>query len=281
MGVLEVWGRKTLTKTLLYGCLIGGGLIVAFPLLWMVVGSFRPTDELLTMPPILIPRVFTLDNYRIALERLPLIRYVWNSSLVAGVQVGAVLLTSSFAGHIFSKYNFKGKNLIFLFLISTIMIPFYSFVISLFQFISRLGWVNTYQGIFGPWCVEPFGIFLMRQFMQEIPRELIDSAKIDGASEGRIYFQIVLPLSKPALGVLGIFVFLWSWNSFFWPLIVITKSKMFTLPVGIATLVSNMTYYPEIGPQFAMGVVAIVPVTIIYLLFHKTFTKGIALTGLK
>ena len=261
--------------------LLGGGLIVTLPLVWMVVGSFRPVAELLRVPPIIFPRSFTLANYVKLLGKLPIVRFFINSIIVTSVQLVSVLLTSSFAGHIFSKYEFKGKNFIFLFLISTLMLPFYAYVIPLFLLVSKIGWGNTYQGIFGPWLVLPFGIFLMRQFMREIPLELVDSAKIDGASEGRIYFQIILPLSKPALGALGIFVFMWSWNDFFWPLVIVTKMDMFTLPVGIATFVAPLTFFPEVGSQFAIGTIMVLPLVVMYLLFHKTFTRGVALTGIK
>lgn len=281
MAVLKRPKKRIWSDRLFVICLMAGGVVVAFPLFWMFLGSFRPLSALLQIPPIIFPRSLTLENYATAWERIPLMRSFLNSSIISIVQVTVVLLTSSFAGHIFSKYTFKGKNLMFLLIMVTLMVPFYAYVISLFLLISDLGWGNTYQGIFGPWLVDAFGIFLMRQFMHEIPRELIDASKIDGASEGKIYFQVVLPLCKPALGVLGIFIFMWSWNSFFWPLVVIRESAMYTLPVAIATFVSSWTRYPEVGAEFATASIMVVPLIVVYLLFHKSFTRSFALSGLK
>jgi len=281
MGILSAQRNRVLTRILLYACLIGGGIAVAFPLIWFFLGSFQPVSKVIQVRPLILPRAFTLENYAKALERLSIFRLLINSSIVSIQWVVISLLVCSFAGHIFSKYRFIGKELIFLSLISGFVIPFYSYLIPLFLLVRDLGWINTYHGIFGPWCVDAFGIFLMRQFMHEIPQEIIESAKIDGASEGRIFFQIVLPLSKPALGVLGIFTFMWSWNSLFWPLIVITSSKMFTLALGIAIYVSNITNYPQLGPTFATGTIMMLPVIIVYLLFHKSFTKSVVFTGLK
>lgn len=281
MGILSIRRKRVLTTALLYVCLIGGGVTVAFPLLWMFLGSFQPVAQVIQVQPFILPQSFTFENYTLAIERLSMYRLIVNSSIVSAAWVAINLFVCSFAGHIFSKYRFIGKEIIFVFMISGFIVPFYSYIIPLFLLVRDLGWINTYYGIFGPWCVDAFGIFLMRQFMHGIPKEMVESAKIDGASEGRVFFQIVLPLSKPALGVLGIFTFMWSWNSLFWPLIVITKSEMFTLPVGIATFVSNITYFPQLGLTFATGTVMLLPIVIVYLLLHQTFTRSVALTGLK
>lgn len=272
---------ELIKKIVVHTSLLVGGIIVASPLIWMFLSSVRPMSEFMKEIVSLRLHTLTLENYIKIYARMPVGKFMINSTIVTIVPVVIILFTSSFVGYIFAKHEFKGKNILFLAVIGTMMVPFYAYVISLYQLVINLGWGNTYYGIFGPWVVDAFGIFLMKQVMEGIPNELIESAKIDGASEGWIYFRIMLPLSKTGLGALVIFYFLWHWNSLFWPLIIITERKMFTMSVGIASLMGMAERYPETTQQFALAALAILPVIVVFLAGQKTFTRSDVLTGLK
>ena len=190
-----------------------------------------------------------------------------------------VLLTSSMAGYVFARLPFPGRDALFWLVLSLMMIPFTVSIIPLYGLMARLGWLNTYWALILPVACEPFGIFLMRQFMHSIPGDLLDAARIDGAGEFGIFFRVVLPLSTAALGALAIFVFLAQWDSFLWPLIVIDEPSRYTLPLGLAQFRGR--FGTDVGGTAAGAMAAVLPVLLVYALAQKQFVEGIAFTGMK
>jgi alpha-1,4-digalacturonate transport system permease protein len=222
---------------------------------------------------------FNLENYITGASRFNFGRYLLNSVVVTLFATLLTLLVNSMAAFALSKYKFKGRQTIFLVMISTLMVPLSVVLVPIFLVVTRVGWNNNLLGIIVPVAATPTGVFLLRQYMLTIPNELMDSARIDGASEWRIYSQIILPLAKPALAVLTIFSVMWRWNDFLWPLIVISRSELFTLQVGLAS------FQGELNVQWnlilAMTVLTLLPITIVFALLQRHITTGIATTGLK
>ncbi|MBA3779637.1 MAG: carbohydrate ABC transporter permease [Chloroflexi bacterium] len=246
----------------------------------MVLGSFKPAPEFLRIPPTWIPEAPTLDNYRRLFEVLDFPRFFFNSAVVAVAVTGGNLVFCSMVGYALAKLKFVGRNQLFLLVLATLMIPGSVTVIPLYILMSMLGLTNSFGGLILPFLATAFGVFLMRQFMLGIPDELLEAARIDGASEVRIFFQVVMPLATPALATLGILTFLGSWNSFFWPLIVASEDEMFTLPVALATFATG-AYQADHGLLMAGSLVIVLPVLIVFILLQRLFTEGIATTGIK
>jgi len=222
---------------------------------------------------------FNLDNYIEGVDSFNFGKYLWNSILVTVFSTILTLLVNSMAAFALSKYKFRGRQTIFLTMVSTLMVPLSVVLVPIFLVITKIGWNNNLLGIIVPVAATPTGVFLLRQYMVTIPDELMDSARIDGASEWRIYAQIILPLTKPALAVLTIFSVMWRWNDFLWPLIVLSRSELFTLQVGLAS------FQGELNVQWnlilAMTVLTLLPISIIFAVLQRNITTGIATTGLK
>ena len=222
---------------------------------------------------------FGLDNYIEGVESFSFGRYLWNSIIVTFFATLLTLLVNSMAAFALSKYKFRGRQTIFMVMISTLMVPLSVVLVPVFLVITNVGWNNNLLGIIVPGAATPTGVFLLRQYMLTIPDELLDAARIDGASEWRIYSQIILPLAKPALAVLTIFSVMWRWNDFLWPLIVLSRSEYFTLQVGLAS------FQGELNVQWnlilAMTVLTLLPITVVFSFLQKNITTGIATTGMK
>ncbi len=222
---------------------------------------------------------FQWNNYTDPLEKFDFLSYLRNSLVVTIVATIITLLINSMAAYALSKYEFKGKNAIFVLIISTLLIPISVILIPVFIVITRIGWNNNLLGVIIPGAATPTGVFLLRQYMLTIPDELIEAARMDGASEFRIYWQVVLPLAKPALAVLTIFSVMWRWNDFLWPLIVLTQSEVFTLQVGLNS------FQGELNVQWhyilAMTVLTLLPISLVFAFLQKSITTGIATTGMK
>ncbi len=222
---------------------------------------------------------FGLDNFIEGIESFNFARYLWNSVVVTVVATVITLLVNSMAAFALSKYQFKGRQTIFLIMISTLMIPLSVVLVPVFLVITKVGWNNNLLGVIIPGAATPTGMFLLRQYMLTIPDELIDAARIDGASEWRIYAQIILPLARPALAVLTIFSVMWRWNDFLWPLIVLSRNELFTLQVGLNS------FQGELNVQWhlilAMTVLTLLPITVVFAFLQKNITTGIATTGFK
>ncbi|RYB88671.1 carbohydrate ABC transporter permease [Nocardioides glacieisoli] len=262
-----------------YLLLTVGALTMLTPLIWMVLASFKTLPEILAFPPTLLPEQVNLDNYHAVFETADFVRYFFNSVVIAAISVVSVLLTSSMAGYAFAKFSFPGRDALFVVVLATLMIPFQVRVIPLYVLASDLSLLNTYAGMVLPTLVDAFGIFLMRQYMMSIPSELIESARVDGAGELRIFVSIVLPLAKPALSALTIFTLVMSWESFLWPLLVASTPDMYTLPLGLAQFAGRFLNRTDL--QMAAATMTVVPLLIVFLLMQKRFIEGMATTGMK
>ncbi|MEO6142734.1 MAG: carbohydrate ABC transporter permease [Dermatophilaceae bacterium] len=281
MTVLTSKTRKsTSSKWWLYAALTVGFVAVITPFVWMILGSFKGEGELRQVPPTWWPESPTLDNYRTLLSKESFPRYFLNSTVVAvSVTVGNVIFCSM-VGYALAKLTFKGKKLVFGLVMGTLLLPGMVTFVPLFVLVANLGLVDSYPGLILPFLVTPFGVFLMRQFIVGLPDDLLDAGRVDGASELRIFRQIILPLCGPALGTLGILTFLGSWNSFLWPLVVAQTQDYYTLPVALALFAvgQNVTKY---GLLMAGATVVVLPIVVVFLILQRRFIEGIATTGIK
>jgi multiple sugar transport system permease protein len=260
---------------------LGLGLIaVVSPFAWMALSSVKPENEIRRVPPTWWPQTPTLENFRELFDRLDFPQFFTNSTLVAVAVTLGNLVFCSMLGYVLAKSDFAGKKLLFRVVLGTLMIPGMVTLVPLFVLVANLGLVNTYLGLILPFLAAPFGVFLMRQFFLGIPDELIDAARVDGASEARIFVQVVMPLAKPALATLAILTFLGSWNNFLWPLVVATSEDKYTLPVALA-LYSTGQNQINFGLLLAGAVVVVVPVLVVFLLLQRFFVQGVAMTGIK
>ncbi|NUU16356.1 carbohydrate ABC transporter permease [Cellulomonas humilata] len=264
----------------LYVVLGIGLVLVVTPFVWMLLGSFMTEGELRANPPTWWPANPSLDNFRELFARLDFPQFFTNSIVVAVTVTLGNLVFCSMLGYAFAKIDFWGRTWLFRLVLATLMVPGMVTLVPLFVLVSNLGMVNTYFGLILPFLAGPFGVFLMRQFMQGVPDELIDAARVDGAGEFRIFARVVMPLCKPALATLAILTFLGSWNSFLWPLVVASTEDMYTLPValGLYAVGQNSTDY---GLLLAGAMVIVVPILIVFFALQKHFVQGLATTGLK
>lgn len=259
------------------------GIIIAAPLVWMISSSFKPLHEIYAYPPTLIPENFTTANYTRVFTDWLFTTWYGNSLAVAIISTIAVLFFTSLAGYGFAKYRFKGDRVLFILLLGSTMIPFQLVLVPLFILMSRLGWANSYASLIVPFMAPAVGIFLMRQFIMSIPSELLEAARIDGASEFGIYWRVVLPLARPALAAQAILTFLGSWNSFLWPLAVLHTQDAMTLPVGMASMIGGVTAgsEPPIGASMAAATLVTVPVIIIFISVQKQYIAGLTAASVK
>jgi len=270
-------GKLKRTNSVVYVLLALGGIIMIFPFVWMIATSFKQPWDVYNLS--IIPPEVTFNNYIRLLEGSNFPRWFFNSFVVGTLVTFSVLFFDSLVGYTLCKFNFKGKNIIFILILSTLMIPTEMLVIPWYIMSNKLGWVNTYWGIMFPGIMTGFGTFLMRQFFQGVPDELLDAARIDGLNEFQIWWKVAMPLVKPAISALAIFTFLGNWNAFLWPLIVISKTELYTLPVGLAFFSGE--FQTEWEMVMTGASVATIPVLIVFLIFQKQIIKGIALSGLK
>jgi multiple sugar transport system permease protein len=271
-------------ETLLLNLLVAiGGIIVAIPLVWMISSSFKPLSEIYAFPPTLIPQSFTTKNYDRLLSDWPFWNWYGNSLVIAVVSTLTVLFFTSLAGFGFAKYRFKGSRFLFLVLLASTMIPFQLILVPLYIVMSKLSWSNSYMSLIIPFMAPALGIFLMRQFMMSIPSELIEAARIDGASEFGIYWKVMLPLARPALAAQAVLTFLGSWNSFLWPLAVLHNRDFMTLPVGMSTMVGSVSAgsEPAIGATMAAATLVSIPVIIVFISVQKQYIAGLTAAGVK
>lgn len=248
------------------------------PFVWMFFGSFKSYVEL-TSSKALLPVNWTFDNYIQITQRLGFLRGFFNTALVAIIITLATLLTSAAAGYVFAKYRFWGKERLFTVLLATLMVPFAVVLVPLYITVANLGLADKLAGIIITSLCSSFGIFLMRQFMESIPNDLIDAGRIDGAGEWWIFSRVVLPLAKAPLSALAVFTFLGSWDSFLWPLVVLTSPENQTLPLVLAGLRS--LYWSRYEMYAAGSMLTVLPVMILYAFASKQFVQGIAMTGIK
>ncbi|WP_237774011.1 carbohydrate ABC transporter permease [Actinosynnema sp. ALI-1.44] len=269
----------TTAKVLMYAGLIALSILFLAPVVWTVLSSFKTRTELAARPPALLPDSFSPDNYTEALSRFDFGVYLTNSTIVTVSATALTLVINTMAAYALAKYNFRGRNVLFLVTLGTIMIPLQIILIPLHQVAADTGMTNSLLGMIIPPAATPTGVFLLRQYMLTIPDDLIEAARIDGAGELRIFLRLILPLCRPALAVVTIFSVIWRWNDFLWPLVIAQSQDLYTLPVALAQFSSE-----EVVPFnyiLAMSVVSMIPVIIVFLFTQRQIVRGIAQTGLR
>ncbi|GAB3516429.1 carbohydrate ABC transporter permease [Pseudoxanthomonas daejeonensis] len=272
-------GQSRWHAVMVNGALLVLAMVSLAPLLWMVSVSFMPAGEASRFPPPLLPSATTLDNYHEMFGRTGMARNFANSVLVSVAITLGSLLVNTLAGYAFAKLRFAGRERIFQLLLAALVIPAQVAMLPLFLLMKQLGLVNSYGGVIVPALAGVFGIFLVRQYARSIPDELLEAARIDGAGEWRIFFQIVLPMLKPVLVTLAIFTFMAAWNDFMWPLIVLTDQEHYTLPVALASL--SREHIMDVEMMMAGAVVTVLPVLLLFLLLQRYYIQGLLLGSVK
>lgn len=268
-----------LARVIVNGLMIALAVVSLAPLLWMLLVSFMQPGEASSFPPPLWPAAPTLHNYHELFARAGMGRYLLNSFMIASASTLIALLLNTMAGYAFAKLKFAGRERVFRALLAALVIPAQVTMMPLFLMLKQMGLVNTYAGAVVPLMASVFGIFLVRQYARSIPDELLEAARIDGAGEVRIFFQIVLPVLKPILVTLAIFVFLGAWNDFMWPLIVLSDNGHFTLPVALASLSREHVQDNEL--MMAGSVVTVLPVLILFLVLQRYYLQGLLVGSVK
>jgi len=270
---VDVW------RILLYIALVLGAAIALIPLLWMISASLMPTGEASTYPPRLFPRTITFEHYQALFTRLNVGRSLLNSTIIAVAITGLSLFINGAAGYAFAKLRFRKRDSTFRMLTLGLLIPTQVAMLPLFLMMKEMHLVNTYWGVIIPGLASIFGIFLVRQYALSIPDDLLDAARMDGASELRIFWSVVLPVIRPILATLSIWTFLATWNDFLWPLVVLSDSRRYTLPVALAGLVGEHVQDTEL--MMAGAVVTVVPVLIVFLALQRYYIRGVTAGSVK
>ncbi|MGQ0539920.1 MAG: carbohydrate ABC transporter permease [Gemmatimonadaceae bacterium] len=266
-------------RTLVYAALIAGAIAALTPLLWMLSASFMAAGEASSYPPPLLPRRATLEHYRTLFTRLDLSRYLLNSTIVAVTVTAVSLVINSMAGYAFAKLRFRQRDGLSALLGAGLIVPVQVAMLPLFLLMKQLGFINTYWGVIIPSLASIFGIFLIRQYALSIPDDLLDAARMDGASEMRIYWSVVVPTIVPMLATLAIWTFLATWNDFMWPLIVLSDESRYTLPVALANLAGEHVQDTEL--MMAGSVLTLLPVMLVFLLLQRYYIQGLMAGSVK
>lgn len=252
---------------------------VLLPVFWMITASLRTNADLAANPGTLWPAVFTFENYVHVWERIPLAKQFLNTAIFAGTVTVLSVLIDSMAGYALARFTFRGRTILFIAIITTLIVPIQVTFIPVYNLLVDLHWLNTYHGLIIPRIADAFGIFFFRQFFLALPKDLEDAARIDGASEARIFFRIMLPLAGPAVLTIAMFNLLANWNDLLWPLLVTTNDDMRTLPAGLALFKGQ--HSTDYGLLMAGGILALLPMIIAFVLVQRRFIAGIATTGMK
>lgn len=266
-------------RMLLYSILIGAAIVIVFPFVWMIFTSFKPETEIVRFPPALWPESVSFTSYLDIWHRIPFLKFFKNSVIFASGVTLISLLLDSMAAYAFARLKFRGRNVLFVLVLVALMIPVQVTMIPLFIMLNKFGWIDTYAGLIIPRATNAFGIFMLRQFFIGLPKELDESARIDGCSEFRLYWQIIMPLAKPAIASLALFHFMYNWNDLLWPLIITNSDALRTLPAGLALFMGQ--HVVEYGILTAGAAIALAPLVIAFLMAQKYFIQGIAFTGIK
>lgn len=271
--------RHNLPRNVLFLAIVLQAFVLMIPLFYMISTSFKLPAEVFDLPVQWIPKELHVENYITPLQEKPFFRWLFNSIFVATSVTILNVITSALAGYSFAKFDYPGRNLLFGFILATFMIPLEAMIVPLFILVKDLGWLNSYIGLIIPAGGSAFGIFMMRQHMLSMPDELIEAARIDGASEIRIFWSVVLPISQSAMVSLAIFAFMWNWNSFLYPLLVASKDEFRTLPLGLASFESAYsTNYPQL---MAVSFLSMLPVLLLFFILQNQFIESMALSGVK
>ena len=262
-----------------YTLLVVAAIVMVVPFLWMISTSLKGTHEVYRVPPTLIPSELHWENFGHVLETVPFGRFYLNTILVTTIITVSQVVTAVLAAYVFARIQFPGRDVIFFLYLATLIVPTQVTMVPLFLIISRLGWIDTYQALTMPFLANAFAVFFLRQFFLTIPIELEEAARLDGCGRLRFLWQIMLPLSGPALATITLFIFLGFWDDYLWPLIVTNSTDMRTLAIGLRFFID------ESGAQFhymmAAALMAVFPIIIVFFIAQKQFIEGIALTGTK
>jgi ABC-type glycerol-3-phosphate transport system permease component len=275
---MRIRNRRHLTQALIIAVMLLIGILFLLPYAWMVLNSFKEKAEIMKGKTFW-PNEFILTNYVTVMTKAPILSWFQNSVVVSVTGTVIVLFTSSLAGFVFGKYEFRGKKLLFWFIMATMMVPAQTTMIPSFLLIERLGLYDKLLALIIPGMVGGFGIYLCRQFIEDIPDSLCEAACIDGASDLFVYVRIIVPLIVPALSALAIFTFLAKWNDYLGPLLYLSDPRNMTMPLALSFFTSQRQ--SDVGAIMAAATLVMLPVTVVFLLFQKQFIKGIAITGLK
>ncbi len=262
-----------------YLVLGAGAILMVVPFIWMISTSFKPQAETVSFPPRLLPINPTISNYIDVFDRANMGRLYWNTTFISVIKTIFNIYTSALLGYIFGKFVFRGRDIIFYILLSTWIIPFEVYLIPLYLMTVQVGWADTFTALIVPEIFTVYAMFMFRQFMYTIPTELIDAARIDGAGEWYIFHRIIIPLSRAALFTLIAFYFMWNWNDFLWPLVVISSHDKYVITVGLATFVGE--FWNQYGVIMAGASLAIIPILALFIAVQRFIIEGVVLTGLK
>ena len=271
--------RTLLTELGILAFAVVGTIVMFSPIFWMAISGFKALEEIRSIPPQLFPKQWLWQNYVEIWRVTPLARAFLNSLIIGVARMVGVVATSIMAGYAFAKLRFPGRDLLFVMILSTLMIPFFLQAIPLFVIMARLGWINTYQAQIVPFLASGFGIFLMRQFMLGIPSEFVDAARIDGCSEFGILWRIMLPMVESAATALAIFTFIFSWQDLFWPLLVAKQAAYYPIQLAIYYIQGQYNAFEHL--LMAAGTIAVLPPLIMFLILQEHMVRGVVLTGLK
>jgi len=272
--------RAGLTRALYFVGFLVVTAAIMLPVIIIVLTAFKPASEVNAYPPTLAPTAWTLDNFRAIFSELPFARLIGNSFVFAGGVTLFALAFDSLAAYALARLDFRGSKVLLIVIIASLMIPFQATLIPIYQLVSDLGWVNTFAGLILPRAADAFGIFFLRQFFLSLPRDLDNAARIDGASEFRVFRSVVLPNAVPALMTLGIFTFVNNWNDLLWPLVFTTESDHGTITSGLTLLTGPGGIIPQ-GVMMAGALIAVLPLAILFLLVQRRFIESVASSGLK
>ena len=270
---------KSFNTVIIHVFLTAGCFLTLLPIFWMITGGFKTRAEIVKIPMVIFPEKLSFNNFVEVFKHAPFGIYYLNSIIITVMSTISIIITSTAAGYSLSKFNFKGKNLIFLLFISSMMVPFHIRMIPLYNMTLDLNLMNKLWGVIYIALMDSFGVFLMRQFIMDIPNAYIESGRIEGAHEIKILTHIIIPMCKPALSALAILMFIWNWEWYLWPVIILTSSEKYTLPIGLATFSGR--YLTQYNLQMAAATLVTLPVVILFLVFQRQFVEGVVFTGIK
>lgn len=273
--------RRGVARFFQYALLALIALIPLFPLYWLLISALKTPAEFAQIPPTWFPTMPTLDPTVTALTAVPFLQSMLNSIIIAGGATISVLVTSILAGYVFAKHHFAGRDLLFWGIIATMFLPPIVTIVPLYYLVSSMGLSDTYLGVLLPWLANAFGVFLMRQFIQDIPDELIEAARMDGAGEFRIVWQFVVPLLKPAIVTLAVFMFVYAWNNFLWPLSILKSEALYPVVLTLNRLMSYTMSFEYQNVVLAGAIIASIPTLLVFLVTQRVFVAGIAASGVK
>lgn len=272
---------RVLVEILLYGFLIIISLYMILPFVWMISTSLKPESEIFASPPILISKNMNLEAYKTIIVDGNILRVLVNTFIIASCATIARLFFCSLGGFGFAKYKFIGKGPLFAILVATLVVPFSVTLVPLFVIMVQLKWTDTFLPLIIPGAASAFGIFFMRQYISTINNELLDAARMDGANEFTIFLRVIVPIVAPGMTSLGLIFFMGAWNDFLWPLVILKKPDLFTLPIAINQMIQSMIGRPVYSQQMAAAVISIIPLLIIFLAFQRRFVEGITAGAIK